>query len=236
MSKTLSLNKPTLVLIPGLLCDRLEWQHQIAALEPYAHVIIPNINQLDNTDDIIEHIIAISPPHFYLAGHSMGGWLAIELMRHYSDRVLKLCILATSATLDSEKKMCFRKQCIHLMSTVPRDELVNYIAGFYVYKPEIKQTIIDMFRRNIATLVPQQQANIHRRCCKDILPTINVPTTVLVGQQDTEFFKSTKYIADHIPNATFIIIKDCGHMLLQEQPDECASILLHWLTAPRHTT
>ena len=210
------------------------WQHQIAALHQHAHIIIPNISQFNHPDDIIEHIIAISPPHFYLAGHSMGGWLAIELMRRYSDRVLKLCILATSANLDSAKKMQLRKQCINLISTVPTDELVNYLAGFYVYKPEIKPTIIDMFKRNIATLVPQQQANIQRRCCKDILPTINVPTTVLVGQQDKEFFKSTKYIADRIPNATFVIIKDCGHMLLQEQPEDCTSIILDWLVTPRH--
>lgn len=224
--------KPTVVLIPGLLCDHFEWQHQTEALQPHAHIIIPNIQSCNNTDDIIQHILSISPPHFYVAGHSMGGWLAIELMRHYSDRVLKLCILATSAALDSAKKMRLRKQCIRLASTMPSDALANYLADFYVYKPELKKTIVDMFKRNIANLVSQQQANIQRRCCKDILPTIHVPTTVLVGKQDKEFFKSTKFIADNIPKATLVVLEDCGHMLLQEQPEACASIMLHWLMAP----
>ena len=228
------MHKPTVVLIPGLLCDRFEWQHQITTLQHHAHVIIPNIHPFNNADDIIEHILSISPLHFYLAGHSMGGWLAIELMRNYSDRVQKLCILATSAELDSAKKMRLRKQCLTLISTVPEDELANYLADFYVYKPELKQTIVDMFKRNIRALAPQQQANIQRRCCKDILPAINVPTTVLVGQQDKEFFKSTKYIAENIPNATFVVLEDCGHMLLQEQPEKCSSIMLDWLMAPRN--
>ncbi len=227
--RALLMNKPTLVLLPGLLCDGFVWEYQVAALKKHAHIIIPNINQCNNTEDIIEHIIATSPSHFCLAGHSMGGWLAIELMRKYSDRVLKLCILATSAHLDSAKKMRLRKQCLNLISTVPKDELANYLANFYVYKPELKQTIVDMFKRNIEALVPQQQANIHRRCCEDLLPTIKVPTTVMVGQQDKEFFKSTKYIAENIPNAKFFILKDCGHMLLQEQPEECTAIILDWL-------
>jgi pimeloyl-ACP methyl ester carboxylesterase len=230
--QVLSMHKPMLVLLPGLLCDSYVWKHQIAALQDHAHIIIPHINQFNNEDDIIEHIIAISPPRFYLAGHSMGGWLAIELMRKYSDRVLKLCILATSAELDSAKKMRLRKKSIDLFSTLPGDELANYLAGFYAYKPEVKQAIIDMFKRNIVTLVSQQQTNIQRRCCKDILPTINVPTTVLVGQQDKEFFTSTKYIADHIRKATFVVIKDCGHMLLQEQPEYCTSIMLDWFNSP----
>ena len=228
----LSMNKPALVLIPGLLCDRFEWEDQIAVLQDYAHILTPKINHLNNTDDIIQKIIASSPPRFYLAGHSMGGWLAIELMRKYSDRVIKLCILATSATLDSAKKMRLRKKCLTLLSSMQTDELVNYLADFYVYKPEIKPTIVKMFKRNITALIPQQQANIKRISCKPILATISVPTTVLVGQEDKEFFESTKYIADHILNANFIILKDCGHMLLQEQPEVCTSIILDWLITP----
>ena len=223
------MNKPTLVLIPGLLSDRSVWKQQIKALQRHATIIIPDINQFNNADDLIEHIIAISPPQFYLAGHSMGGWLAIELMRKYSARVRKLCILATSASLDSAKKMQLRKQCINSISTVPTDELVNFLAGLYAYKPEIKQTITDMFKRNIDALGPQQQAMIQRRCCKDILATINVSTIVLVGEEDKEFFKSTKYIADHIPNASFVIVNDCGHMLLLEKPEDCTAIILDWL-------
>lgn len=223
------MNKPTLVLLPGLLSDHFIWQHQIAALQHDVNIIIPDISQFDNADELIDHIITISPPQFYLAGHSMGGWLAIELMRKYSSHVVKLCILATSATLDSAKKIQLRKQSINLASTSTSDEIVNYLSPFYVYKPEQKATIVEMFKRNIASLIPQQQIMLNRRSCKDILPTIKVPTVVLVGEHDKEFFKSSKYIADHIPNAKFMVINDCGHMLLLEQPEACTLEMLTWV-------
>jgi len=223
------MNKPTLVLIPGLLSDIFVWQNQIAILEKHANIIIPDINHFNDADDLIKNIINISPPKFFLAGHSMGGWLAIELMRNFSSHVQKLCILATSAGLDSNKKMLLRKKCITLSSTVTEDELVNYLAQFYIYQPEIKANIIAMFKRNIKALIPQQEAMIKRASCKSILPKINVPTTVLIGQEDKEFFKPTKHIADHIPNAKLEIIKNCGHMLTLEQPKSCSDLMLNWL-------
>jgi pimeloyl-ACP methyl ester carboxylesterase len=223
------MNKPTLVLLPGLLSDNFIWEHQIAALQDVVNVIIPDTSRFDNTDELINHIITISPPQFYLAGHSMGGWQAIELMRNYSSRVVKLCILATSATLDSAKKVRLRKQSIHLASTSMPDEVINYLSQFYVYKPEQKPAIVEMFKRNITSLIPQQQLMLNRRSCKDILPTIKVPTLVLVGEYDNAFFKSSKYIADHIPNAKFIVIKDCGHLLLLEQPEACSLEMLRWV-------
>ena len=81
------MNKPTLVLIPGLLCDNFVWHNQIPILEKHANIIIPDVNHFNNTNDLIKNIIAISPPKFYLAGHSMGGVIAIELMRNYSSHV-----------------------------------------------------------------------------------------------------------------------------------------------------
>lgn len=223
------MNKPTLILIPGLLCDDAVWQPQITTLKHHANIIIPDINHYNNADDLIESIIAISPAQFYLAGHSMGGWLALELLRKYSNRVKKLCILATSAGLDSAKKMRFRRQCINLNATMPADELAHYLAGFYAFNPKITATITAMFKRNIDALVLQQQAMIQRRSCEDILPTIHIPTAVIVGQQDKEFFNSTQYIAECIPNAVFTVVDDCGHMLTLEQPEVCTAIMQDWL-------
>ena len=227
------MKKPTLVLIPGLLSDNSIWKHQIATLQPYANMIIPDMNQFNEADAFIENLLTLCPKQFYLAGHSMGGWLAIELMRKHSDRVRKLCILATSASLDSERKMRLRNECINLVSTATTDEIVKFLAGFYAYKPEIVPTIIDMFKRNIGALVSQQQAMMKRRCCKDLLPSIDVPTTVIVGAQDKEFFSSTTYIADHIPGASLVILNNCGHMLLLEQPEKCSELLLEWLLEER---
>lgn len=223
------IKKPTLVLIPGLLSDHSIWQHQIERLKPFATIIVPAITPMNDADCIIDNILSQCPRQFYLAGHSMGGWLAIEMMRHNSSRVLKLCILATSASLDSEKKRLMRRQSLQLVSKATAEEIANYLTGFYSYKPEIVPTIFNMFKRNMSAFVPQQEAMIKRRSCEEILPTIHIPTTVIVGEHDEEFFNSSKYIADNILHSTFIILKNCGHMLLLEQPQACTAAILAWM-------
>jgi pimeloyl-ACP methyl ester carboxylesterase len=226
------MNKSTLVLIPGLLCDKHVWQHQVATLAPYVDIIIPDITKLQSAEAVINFILTEAPLTFYLAGHSMGGWLALELMRKHSKRVKKLCIMATSASLDSADKTRLRKQCLQLMSTLSKDEMTDYLAQLYVYNPHIQPQLKDMFKRNFDAFVPQQQAMMQRASCEDILPVIKTPTTVIVGEEDSEFFSSSKFIAEHIYASTFITIRECGHMLTLEQPERCAKLLLAWLTMP----
>lgn len=226
------MNKPTLVLIPGLLCDDSVWKHQTDKLAEYANIIIPNVAKLHNADAVIKFIVNESPPTFYLAGHSMGGWLALELMRENQARVSKLCILASSASLDSAEKTRLRQECLQLFSTISKDEMAEYLAELYAYSPQIQPLVKEMFKRNMDAFIPQQQAMMKRLSCENILPSIKVPTTVIVGEEDTEFFSSSKFIADHTQSSTFVTLDKCGHMLTLEQPERCAEALLAWLQGP----
>ena len=223
-----STTKPTVVLIPGLLSDRTVWEHQINTFKQYATVIVPELMQANTAEHLIENILSQCPKQFYLVGHSMGGWLAIEMMRHYSSRVHKLCILATSASLDSEEKIQMRKQFMQLFYTLPEDKVAQYLSQFYSYKPELVPIICSMFKRNMRAFITQQEAMLTRRSCEEILPTITVPTTVIVGENDVEFFNSSQAIAEHIVNAKFTVLKNCGHMLSLEQPAACTEAMLTW--------
>lgn len=223
------MEKPTLVLIPGLLCDSSVWQHQVAVLATHANIIIPDVTKLHAADAVIDFILGESQQPFYLAGHSMGGWLALELMRKHQQRVKKLCILASSASLDSIEKTRLRKKCLNLLPKLSKDEMADYLAQLYLHDPHIKPFLKDMFKRNMDAFIFQQQAMMQRLSCEDILPVIRVPTTVIVGDKDTEFFSSSKYIADHIKESTFHILQGCGHMLTIEEPKQCTELLLTWL-------
>lgn len=223
------MNKPTVVLIPGLLCDDSVWRHQAGVLEQHANIIIPNVGMLHDVDAVIKFILAKSPEKFYLAGHSMGGWLALEFMRKNYHRVKKLCILASSASLDSTEKTRLRQECLQLFPTISSDEMAEHLSQLYAYSPQIQSRVKEMFKRNLAAFIPQQKIMMQRRCCEDILPTIQIPTTVIVGEKDEEFFNSSKFIADHIQDSTFVTIKGCGHMLTLEKPQRCTEELLAWL-------
>lgn len=223
------MNKPTLILIPGLLCDEAVWKSQIDSLQAHVNIIIPNLSGLDQANSMIEHILQQAPQQFLLAGHSMGGWLALELMRKHSHRVKKLCILASSASLDTIEKIRLRKQMIRLMPTLPTDEMAKRLAELYSYQPTMLQLIIDMFARNMGDFLLQQYAMLQRICCEDILPKIQIPTIIIVGEHDDEFFNSSKHMADTIPNAQLITLKNCGHMLMLEKPQECTQAMLNWV-------
>lgn len=222
------MTKPTLVLIPGLLCDASVWQHQVALLKDYATIIIPDVTKLQDANAVIQFILSTCPKKCYLAGHSMGGWLALEFMRNHQDRVEKLCILASSASLDSSEKTQLRKECLNLLPTLSKRKMAAYLAQLYIYNPKIQSQLKDMFERNMTAFFHQQQAMMQRLCCENVLPTIKVPTTIIAGVHDTEFFNSSKFIADHIPQSSFLTL-DCGHMLTMEKPQQCTELLLEWL-------
>lgn len=224
------MNKPTLVLLPGLLCDRLVWENQLPALQKYAHVHIPEVLYDNRVDKMIENILAKCPPVFCLAGHSMGGWIALELMRKHHYRIEKLCILATSSSLDSAEKQHLRREGLKLYQSTSAQSLAKRFTALYVStESEIFNSVYKMFERNMDAFIPQQEAMIHRASCESLLPTIQVPTTVIVGERDTEFYHSTQYIAEHIPHAHFVSIPDCGHMLTMEQPELCTQAMVAWL-------
>jgi len=223
------MNKPTLILIPGLLCDHAVWQFQTTALQEHVNIIIPMLPRLDQAGSIIDEILKQSPKQFLLAGHSMGGWLALELMRKHSHRVTKLCILASSASLDTLEKIRLRKQMIKRISTASADDMAKCLAELYSYKSEIQPLIVNMFKRNMDAFITQQHAMLQRICCEDVLPRIHVPTTIIVGEHDEEFLKSSKRMADIIPNARFITLEHCGHMLMLEEPEQCNQAMLDWV-------
>jgi len=223
------MTKPALVLLPGLLCDESVWAFQIERIKSYADVIVPKLDRYDSVDLMIDYILSVSPSSFMLAGHSMGGWLALELMRNHSNRVTKLCVLASSAALDKPGKKRLREQSIKLYSKKSAHCLAEQFTKRYVYKPEITQQVVEMFERNMRDFVFQQQVLLHRTSCLDVLPTITVPTTVVVGKNDSEFYAQSIEMANKIKDARLISVDDCGHMLMLEQPQACSDILLHFL-------
>ncbi len=103
--------KPPLVLISGLLSNESLWQHQTRHLSDIASIQVLSPSQ-DTPKKMIQAILEQAPPEFALAGHSMGGWLCLEIMRTAPSRVSRLCLLNTTARNDSEEKRLARQQMI----------------------------------------------------------------------------------------------------------------------------
>src|SRR6201986_2260110 len=87
-----------LVLVPGLMCDEAVWQPQLKALKKVGHIQVADHGELDSLGAMAEAILARAPPKFAVAGHSMGGRVALEVVRRAASRVTGLALLDTGYT------------------------------------------------------------------------------------------------------------------------------------------
>src|SRR5262245_34932037 len=83
------------VLLPGLVCDAAVWAHAAAALGARASVQIAHHGELDSLGGMAEKVLREALPRFALAGHSMGGRVALEVLRRAPERIAALALLDT---------------------------------------------------------------------------------------------------------------------------------------------
>src|SRR6185312_5450444 len=96
--------KQDLLLLPGLLCDEALWANQVKALKDIAVCQVADLTQGDSVAALARAALSMAPAQFALAGLSMGGYVALEIMRQAPPRVTRLCLLDTSARPDTPEQ------------------------------------------------------------------------------------------------------------------------------------
>ena len=221
--------KEDILLIPGTACDAAVWEYQVEHLSDIANFTVAAPFETSDIQKQMTIMLEPMPDTFLMAGHSLGGWVCQEIMKQYSHRVKKLCLLATSATLDTPEQVAARKQRIELAKQNKFDSTAKELAEAYTYNKAIEPEVAEMFRRNSVPFIFQQEAVIKRENNLPYLKNIIQPTLVIVGDKDAFFFESSTEIAKKIPNAALTVIEECGHMLTMEKPKEATALLRKWI-------
>lgn len=222
--------KKSLVLLSGLLSNNKLWQHQISHLSDIASIQI-----LSSTEDTPKKMVAAllekASPTFALAGHSMGGWLALEVMRTAPSRVSRLCLLNTSAREDSGEKKRRREAMIQRVQRGQFPDVVEEIVAHFVYNEAVKDAVRDMFLEvGPRTFINQEKAMMKRLECFSILPGITCPTLVIHALQDKNFsLEEHQELVHHIPGARLAQVEGSGHMSPLERPEDITALLREWL-------
>ena len=115
-----------LLLIPGLVCDAAVWRHQVAHLAEIAEISVPSVTQGETIAEMARIVLDAAPQKFALTGFSMGGYIALEILRQAPGRVTKLALLDTSARADTPKKTAWRQTVI---AACERGEYRSVIEG-----------------------------------------------------------------------------------------------------------
>lgn len=222
--------KIPLVLVSGLLSNESLWQHQVDHLEDIAAISIISPSQ-DTPEKMVRSILDAAPPRFALAGHSMGGWLCLEIMQANPSRVSQLCLLNTTARMDSEEKRARRKEMILKAEKGNFPEIVEEIADHFVSNLQVKNDVKKMFLKvGKEAFIRQEKAMMMRHESKSILPKINCPTLVIHAAQDQNFsLEESKELVDQIQGAKLSMVEDSGHMSPMEAPQAITAFLRFWL-------
>lgn len=225
-----------LVLVPGLTCTAALWAAQISALGPLASVSVADHTSDATMAGIARNILAKAPPRFALAGLSMGGYIAFEIMRQAPERVTRLALLDTSANPFDPSQAPAREALIGLARAKGMDAALRRLLPAFLHPSRLEdaalvETVLQMGRdTGPDTFARQQAAIMSRPDSRPTLKTIACPTLVLTGAQDL-----LTPVADHqaiaagIAGSTLEIIPDCGHLTTLEKPDAVNAAMLAWL-------
>lgn len=231
-------NRHDLVLIPGLACTGELYAPQIAALSEIARLHVADHTVAASMADVARVILASAPATFALCGLSMGGYIALEIMRQAPERVTRLALLDTSAKPDTPQRSIERRAQVAFAEQHGIMAGVPMLMTFLVHPRRVADLgLVDVVSRmtahtGVTHYARQQEAIISRADSRLTLRAIKVPTLVLVGREDALTpVTEAQEIAAGIPGATLTVIEDCGHLSTLEQPDAVTRALRHWLGA-----
>ncbi|MGH8616262.1 MAG: alpha/beta fold hydrolase [Burkholderiales bacterium] len=224
------------VLIPGLLCSPRFYAAQIPALWRSGPVTVADHTRDDSMTGIAKRILADAPPRFALAGHSMGGYIAFEILRQAPDRVARLALLDTSARADTAEQTAKRKEQIAQAQAGHFGEIPDLLYPNFVHPGRREDAALRGIVHAMAedagaeAFVRQLTAIMQRPDSLPGLPAIRCPTLVLVGDQDVPTPpERAAEIAAGIAGARLVTIPDCGHLSAIEQPEAVTQALEAWL-------
>jgi pimeloyl-ACP methyl ester carboxylesterase len=226
-----------LALLPGLLCDAALWQPQVEALSDLADCRVADFTTQDSISAMADSVLAAMPERFALAGLSMGGYVALDIMARAPERVSRLALLDTRPQADSEEQSARRRGLIELAEKGQFKGVTPRLLPLFIHEARLEdKALTDTVKAMAAAIgkdafIAQQRAIMARADRTAVLVNIHVPTLVLCGRQD-----ALTPLADHqamaagIASARLVVIEESGHLPTLERPAEVNAALRRWLS------
>jgi len=227
-----------LELLPGLLCDHAVWEHLSSQ---YNGSQIADYGHLDSIEAMATYVLETAPAEFALAGHSMGGRVALEVVRQAPERVKQL-ILLDSGYLPrvegdaGEQERAGRMALLEIartkgMRAVGEKWVQGMVHPGRLQDQPLIESILQMIERKTPEIFAAQiNALLNRPDATPVLQSLTCPTLLMCGRED-----SWSPLARHqdmqmlAPASELIAIKNSGHMSTMEQPQAVTAAIQGWL-------
>ena len=228
-----------LVFLPGMMCDARLFMPQITALSSEIAVTVAPITVGETVEAIARNVLSQLPQTFALAGLSMGGIVAMEMLRQAPDRIERLCLMDTNCQAEMPNVAAAREPQIARVKAgrlieIMRDEMKpNYLAPGG-RRLEVLQQVMEMAQELGPHVFIQQSRALQRRPDQQgTLRRAKTPTLVMCGVYDALCpIRRHEFMAHLMPNAHLEVVQDAGHLPTLERPDTTTELLRRWLNAP----
>jgi len=227
---------PPLLLLSGLLCDETVWGDIPRRLADVADVRILSFQGFTSIFAMADHVLRSAPPRFAVAGHSMGGRVALELVRRARRRVAGIALLNSGVHPARAGEAQSRGVLVQLARTEGMRALAAaWLPPMMGAPPERVAVLMPRLIRMVERSTPdgfagQIDALLHRPDATPVLSTIKVPALLVSGTNDNwSTLAQHKEMQRSVAHATLVQIEDAGHMAPAEQPAAVANALRSWL-------
>ena len=238
------MTKTPLLLVPGLLCSPRLFAPQLAALGDVAEIVVPDwrkapLSIFDSWEKTARWVTDQMPSeNFALAGLSLGGMIAVEIMQIAAGRVTRLALLDTGMRAQNPTEQAIRRARIRLANE-GRFELVlglqmsRFIPAYRLPDKALVDEVVAMCTETGVEIYKRQEELAGRACrpparpAEDRLPH---DRGLRPRRSATPLFLSEE-IAAAIRGSELIVIEQCGHLITMEKPEETNAILRERLAA-----
>lgn len=234
------MTQPTVVLLPGLLCDEAVWAAQCEALTG-RHCVVPSYGLRDSIETMARAVLDEVPAErFSLAGHSMGARVALEVMRLAPQRVERLALFDTgldpiAAGPDGERERVQREALLAMaraqgMRAMGQQWAPNMVLPAHRGAPVFDDILAMIERKTAEVFALQIRALLGRPDARAVFASIACPVLIGCGRQD-----AWSPLARHekmqrtLPGSRLVVIENSGHMSPMEQPAAVTRALVEWL-------
>ncbi len=215
------------ILLPGLLCDRESWSPVRSAVRDVS-AICPTYPESFAVAEIASTVLEAAPERFVLAGHSMGGYIAFEMLRQAPERCAGLLLISTQAEADTPEQSVARQELACRARREGLDGIAEFMSKLCIPKTSNRATALRRrfaamaHRYGVDAFAAHQEAIAGRPSSVPDLPGIDIPT-VLVGTADDRIVPPHRTFAmtDALPDTHALRLDTGGHLPMWTQSEDC---------------
>lgn len=230
------MTRQTLILIPGLICDEEVWRYAAEHLAEIADCVIVPADTADTMQQMATDVLSSqSADRFAVAGFSMGGYVATEMLRQAPGRIERLALLDTSSRIDPPDKAEGRRRTIADCGQGRFDQVIEKYVPLLLHPDRMTEPLADSVRTmghrvGADTFARRHRAMLTRSAPRDVLEAFAGPVRVIMGRADQlTSYEEHKELADWPQRGRLSVIEDCGHMPPLERPQAATALLRDWL-------